>query len=537
MIMRFASIVFVLVALVTSPAAQQRPDVLAPDAIFVNGKILTVDARSTIQGAFAVKGDTFVAVGTDQRIRALAGQSTRVIDLHRRTVIPGLADNHNHLYESAKIMLRGVSLDGVTSVPQALERISQAVAKARPGETVYTTALRVSLAERARLTIRELDRISTTVPVVVIRGRFNSAVLNTAALGLAGITRDTTSFADVPVPKDQNGDPTGVIPLAGLTAASLRAGELLLDKVLPPLTDEEEEQFLITAMHQRNKLGLTSIRDLNVSPRAARAYVRLWRKGLLTVRVSMGILAWDSEQLAMTLSNSPAGSGYGDAWLRLDSISEFPLPVQDDAQAFAAASIAAAQFGWRLSPHLGAPNSLNVALDGFEAADSAYPIRDKRWVLEHVPIATPLQLDRMAHLGLVISEQTAESAAPPPMRDLFNHHLIVSAGSDFLGGPTSTDNPFFPIHFYVTRLAANGQVVGPEQKISREDALRASTYNYAYTTFEEKIKGSIEPGKLADFLILSDDLLTIPEENILSLHPLATYIGGRKVFQMDGVNF
>ena len=290
----------------------QRPLAVAPDVIFFNGKIVTVDAHFTTRQAFAIKDDRFVAVGDNKSVRSLAKESTRMIDLHGRTVIPGLADNHNHLYESAKIMLRGVSLDGVASVPQALERVSQAVARARPGETVYTSALRVPLAERARVTISELDRISTTVPIAVLFGRFGSGVLNNAALRLAGITRDTTSFAGVPVPKDQNGDLTGVIPLDGLTAASIKAGELLLEKVLPPLTDEEEEQFLVTAMHQRNELGLTSIRDLNVSPRAARAYVRLWLKGLLTVRVSMGILAFDSEldseQFAMTLSNSPTGS-------------------------------------------------------------------------------------------------------------------------------------------------------------------------------------------------------------------------------------
>jgi predicted amidohydrolase YtcJ len=514
--------------------------------IFFNGKIVTVDAHFTTQQAFAIKDDRFVAVGDNRSVRSLAKQSTHLIDLHGRTVIPGLADNHNHLYESAKIMLRGVRLDGIASVPEALERISQAVARAGSGETVYTSALRVPLAERARVTIRELDRISTTVPIALLFGRFGSGVLNNAALRLAGITRDTTSFAGVPVPKDQNGDLTGVIPPDGLTAASIEAGELLLDKVLPPLTDEEEEQFLVTAMHQRNELGLTSIRDLNVWPRAARAYVRLWRKGLLTVRVSLGILAWDSEldseHFAMTLSNSPTGSGYGDAWLRLDSISEFPRPVRRNAQAFVAAATAAARFGWRLSPHLGGPDTVNVALDGLEAADRAHPIRDKRWVLEHVPPVPSAELDRMARLGVVISEQTfgyeGGPAPSPPMRDLLNHQLIVSAGSDFLMSTfPSTDNPFVPIYFYVTRRAINGQLLGPEQRISREDAIRVSTYNYAYTTFEEKLKGSIEAGKFADFLILSDDLLTIPEEKIISVHPLATYVGGRKVFQTEGGNF
>lgn len=116
------------------------------------------------------------------------------------------------------------------------------------------------------------------------------------------------------------------------------------------------------------------------------------------------------------------------------------------------------------------------------------------------------------------------------MRDLLDHKLIVSTGSDFQSGTVTSDNPFIPIYFYVTRKTRNGEIVGPQQKITRAEALRVSTYNYAYTTFEEKLKGSIEPRKLADFLILSDDILTVPEEKILSIRPLATYVGGRQVY-------
>ena len=123
------------------------------------------------------------------------------------------------------------------------------------------------------------------------------------------------------------------------------------------------------------------------------------------------------------------------------------------------------------------------------------------------------------------------------MRDLLDHHLVVSAGSDYLLGDGGLENPFIPIYFYVTRKTARGVVIGPEEKISRQEALRVSTINFAYTTFEEKVKGSIEPGKLADFLILSDDVLTVPEDRILAIHPLATYVGGRRVFGAQGGTF
>ena len=525
---------------------QQRSAVW-PDVVFFNGKVVTVDAHFTTQQAFAIKDDRFIAVGNNKSVRSLAGATTRFVDLNGHTVIPGLGDNHDHLYDSAKIILRGVSLQGVASVSEALERIREAARRAQPGQTVFTSVLRLPRAAGDALTIHQLDQVSTTVPIVVFRGRFGRAVLNTAALRLAGVTRETASFVGVPVPKDANGDLTGENPPAGLSIASVEAGQALLEKVLPRMTNEEEEDFLLRAIHERNVLGLTSIRDLNVSERGMAAYFRLWRKGVLTLRVSMGLLVKDAAHVEEAARAWGVGSGFGDTWLRFDSISEFPTPVLVNARQFTAAALAANRYGWRLSPHIEGSDTLKTALDAYEAADRDNSIHDKRWVLEHVPFATPDDLDRIAKLGVVVSAQypgydgpapkDKASPIPLPMREFLNRRVVVSAGSDFLAGPNSSDNPFIPIYFYVTRRTRSGDVIGPEQKISREEALRISTINYAYTTFEEKVKGSIESGKLADFLVLSDDILSVPEEKILSLHPLATYVGGHKVFQTGVVSF
>jgi predicted amidohydrolase YtcJ len=518
-----------LVSVVTSGQRTFAP----PDTIFINGKVITVDATFTIQQAFAVHADRFVAVATNQRIRALAGTSTRVVDLHGRTIIPGLGDNHNHLYESAKV-LRGLSLEGVTSVSEALDRIQRRVASARQGETVFTTALRLP-SSADTLTIRDLDQISATVPIVVIRSRLGGATFNTPALRLAGVTRETPSFAGVPLPIDATGTLTGQTPPFPETALQLT------DSILPPMNDDEEETFLLKAMRQRNAVGLTSIRNLNLSPQAMRAYGRLRRSGALTLRVSMGLTVWDANKLDAALSAWGSGSGFGDEWLRVDSISEFPSPASPgmDRQRFTNVAVTANRYGWRLAPHLQGRDSVNLVLDAYEAADRVQPLRDKRWVLEHAPFATPTQMDRMARLGVVVSAQhfgyaepvpSGGGSFPPPMRDSLDHHVVVSAGSDFQSITVTSDNPFIPIYFYVTRKTKGGEVIGPEQKISRTEALRVSTYNNAYTTLEETLKGSIEPGKLADFLILSDDVLTVPEDKILSIRPLATYVGGRQVY-------
>jgi hypothetical protein len=222
------------------------------------------------------------------------------------------------------------------------------------------------------------------------------------------------------------------------------------------------------------------------------------------------------------------------------------------------------RYGWRPAPHLcdrgcGRPNeyeSLDLALEAYEAADRESSIRDKRWVLEHIPTVQPGQMDRMARLGVVVSAQfqpfkwgSAEyermvekmgkrelAERQVPMRELLDHHLIVGTGSDS-HGRGQIDNPFVPIYFYVTRKTEDGRVLDPRQKISRQEALRVSTINNAYLTFEETVKGSIEAGKLADFLILSQDILTVPEDKILSIHPLATYVGGRQVFSSKDGGF
>jgi predicted amidohydrolase YtcJ len=543
--MRFGFPAVLSVLLVAAAGYGQQNAPAPPDAIFFNGKVITVDAGFSTQQAFAVKGETFVAVGNNKEIRNLAARATRVIDLGGATVMPGLTDNHDHVYDSAKIMLRGVSLDGATSLSDALARIRQAVTKARPGEPVFTSVLRLPPGQ-AGPTKADLDQISTDVPIVVMRGRRGGSLLNTAALRLAAITRETATFAGQPMPKDANGELTGASP-------AYPGSMVLVDKLLPAMTEAEEEALLLKAIQQRNALGLTSVRDLSLFPGAMRAYFRLWQKGQLTLRVSMGLDLPDAAHVEDVLRVWGVGSGFGDTWLRLDSISEDPYPLVTDARQFKEVALAANKYGWRLSPHIDGDESLNAALEAFEAADRAGSIKEKRWVLEHVPLATPEQMDRMVKLGVVVSSQYAayggnlaaatnavgrtRAERQPPMRELLDHHLVVSAGSDFLGGPGSVDNPFVPIYFYVTRKTRNGEVIGPEEKISRQEALRVSTINYAFTTFEEKVKGSIEPGKLADFLILSDDILTVPEEKILAIHSLATYVGGRKVFAAEGGGF
>ena len=507
-----------------------------PDTIFYNGKIVTVDAAFTIQQAFAVKGDQYAAVGSNARIRALAGKSTRMVDLKGATVIPGLSDNHDHLYNSEKVM-RGIDLVGATSTAEVLRRLREGMARAKPGETVFG-----SVGWRAPLAKKDLDSLSTDVPIVALRGRRGTALLNTAALKKAGLAKEMASYMGKPVPKDNAGELTGELP-------DWPAGLYAVDKVVPPPTPEEEDRMIADGQKQRNALGITSIRDLANWPPGMRAYVRMWRQGRLTLRISMGLDLPDATDPAGLLRQQGVTPGFGDHWLRIDSAGEQPWPPGIPLKDYVSLMREFNQLGWRHSPHVGTNEVLDSVLEAYEAADRDSPIRDKRWVVEHIPNVTPPLMERLAKLGVIVSTNMEgyatnydaavrtlgqeQAERQTPVREMLDHHLVVVTGSDYVGPTpetTTANNPFIPLYYYVSRKTSNGRALGPQEKISRQEALRIATNNNAFATWEEKVKGSIEPGKLADFLVLSGDFLSIPEDEILKLHPLATYVGGRKVY-------
>ncbi|MDP9112982.1 MAG: amidohydrolase [Acidobacteriota bacterium] len=538
-----ATLPFTLLGLLIGASAYAQQG-QAPDTVFYNGKIITVDPLFTIGQAFAIRGDQYLAVGDNARIRALAGKNTRMVDLRGASVIPGLSDNHDHLYNSEKVM-RGIDLIGATSTEEVLKRLRTGLDKAKPGETVFG-----SVGWRAPLTRKDLDRLSTTVPIVALRGRRGAATLNSAALQKAGIAEDTQSYLGVPVPRDGKGELTGALP-------DWPAGYYAMDKVVPPPTLEEEDSMIARGQKERNALGITSIRDLSNWPPGMRAFVRTWQRGALTLRVSMGLETPDRSDPASLLRQQIVTPGFGDHWLRIDSSGEEPWPPDFPQEKYLSLILEVNRLGWRPAVHVPTNESLEGVLQAYEAADRESPIRDKRWVVEHIAGATPPLMDRLAKLGVIVSVTTnysgyasdydaavrtmgkEQAERQTPLREMLDHHLVVVTGSDYTGPNPDTqtpNNPFIPLYYYVSRKTRDGRVLGPQEKISRQEALRLATNNNAFATWEEKVKGSIEPRKLADFVILSGDFMTVPEEQILKLHPLATYVGGRKVYSAPDAN-
>lgn len=550
--MRSKLIVFAFLFLIAGNVFAQG-NLNTPDAVFYNGKVVTVDSRFSVQQAFAIKGEKFIAVGTNKKVKALAGKGTRLVDLKGATVIPGLSDNHDHMFNACRFMWRGVDMIGVTSLEELQSRLKKAVETAKPGQVVFTT---LGWTVRPAPTRKTLDQISAEVPIVLLGSRRGTAVYNSAALKLAGISKENPTFAGMPVPKDASGEPTGTNP--GFPAAMH-----LLAKLLPPMSQAEEEEVIIRGWQERHALGITSIRDLAIWPDAVQAYYRVWRQGRLTGRVAMGIEFPDQANTAKNLELMGISVPFGDPWLRFDSTGEEPwTPGAMANKPYTELMLTLNRLGWRPTPHssadanrgIGFDDTTNQTLDAYEAADRAASIKEKRWYLEHIPFSTPEQIARMAKLGLIISTQdNGYYPALPyfpkekerldhqnPIRSFLDAKLVVIGGSDY-NGPTIEgrypNNPLIPFYLYVTRKAKDGKLCAPAEKISRQEALRIFTSNAAYATFEETVKGSIEPGKLADFVILSQDIMTVPDDQILSTHPLATFVGGRRIFSAPNSGF
>jgi predicted amidohydrolase YtcJ len=532
----------------------------AAEAIYFNARVATVDGKDSIAEAFAVRDGRFIAVGTNASIRALADAGTQQIDLRGHTVVPGMIDNHNHQYHVALLTMRGVDLQDTATLQDLLARVRAAAISGKPGATVFTTTGwdPGRFPEKRGPTRQELDAIATDRPIVVYQSR-GRVYVNSAALTALGTGRETTTIARVTVAKDAAGEPDGV--LSGSPAAVLN----LTARIVPPPSLDEMQTILTGMQAKQHAMGLTGIRDLQLSRDVMRAYFELWRRGKLTLRTSVGleVNAGDEAELESMLSGWGVGAGFGDEWLRIDCIAEYNpgeqlrepyidrpgadvgelrLPVERFRQSILTINRA----GWRPAIHITGDRTLDVVLDAYEAADRERSIRDRRWVVEHVPLVHPDQMERMKRLGVVVSAQfqpygsgaemiarlgrpRAERAVP--IRELLDRGLVVSGGSDWPGAP---NKPFVNIYYYVTRKTREAGILGAAQKISRLEALRLMTINNAFLTFEERLKGSIEAGKLADFVVLSEDLLTVPEEKILDITALATYVGGKKMYSNTG---
>ncbi|HXJ50807.1 MAG TPA: amidohydrolase [Burkholderiales bacterium] len=535
------------------------PEGEAADLILHNGRIVTVDGGFTIARAVAVRGDRFVAVGDDARIRLLASAKTRQIDLRGRTVIPGLMDGHLHNAGGGP----GVDLSSSRSVNELLAAVEARARASAAGAIIVSNGdwHEAQLKEKRLPHRRELDRVAPRNPVVLVRGG-HEFILNSAALERWGISRATASPAGGEIGHDADGE------LNGELVDTARG----LVKLPPPpkLTPEG----IAAQMRLLNSVGLTSVRipgsfqfggDI-LAP--YRMFQELKAKGELTMRVNylMRIFDFSSvEKVRATIASWNVRPDEGDEWLRIGGMKTLidggfegghmrepyaepygrggkfkgiqVVPIAD----YNAVVMELNRQGWRVATHAVGDAAVDQVLAAYEAADRERSIRDRRWTIEHLFIGRPDHYPRIRALGVVVSAQDHLYLAAPslanywgraraeqvtPVRTFLDEKLLVAGGTD---SPVIPYNPFWAMYHFVTRNTISDGVYGASQRITREEALRIYTINNARLTFEEGIKGSIEPGKLADLVVLSADFLTVAEGAIPSIKPLATMVGGKFV--------
>ena len=537
----------------------------SPDTIFVGGTILTIDARDRVAQAVAVAGDRIVAVGTTAEVRALAGPRTRIVDLRGRTMLPGFIDAHSHFPAAGFDGPYTVDLQGppVGRIRTMDELVAALRAKARatpPGQWIIGRGYdQTLLAERRHPTRRDLDRVSTAHPIVLVHASGHLFAANGAALALAGVTRATPAPPGGVIQKDPaTGEPTGVFEEANPVMP-----------IVPPPTAAQQREATRRAVALYTAAGVTTSIIAGNGRAEVEALVEASRRGELPLRVTsmlrgtpeavraMRALIPPSDRLkagAVKLGADGSIQGYtgylrepyhvpptaGDTGYR-----GYPSQPRDTLAARVAAFH---RDGWQVAIHANGDAAIDDAIAAFRAAQQDHPRADPRFRVEHAQMAREDQLDAFAASGITPSFFVSHTYYWGDVhRDVFQGPVRAAHTSPLasarrrgirfslhLDSPVTPMRPLQAVWSAVTRLTRSGQVLGPDQRISPAQALRAVTIDAAWQNFEEGEKGSIEVGKLADLVILAEDPTRVAAEHIRDIRVLETIVGGRTVYAWDG---
>jgi predicted amidohydrolase YtcJ len=565
----------------TSPAAAVTKPA---DLILKNANVITIDSRSSIAEAIAIVGDRILAVGPDAAMGAHTAPTTRVLDLKRRTIAPGLIDGHAHMDREA---LRHVfpALGRVRSIKDIQDRIAELARAKKPGEWIVTMPIGDPpyyfdmpdiLAEKRWPTRQELDQAAPNNPVFIRsiwgywRGTFPLvSCANTEALRRAGISRDTVSpVASLTIQKDGNGDPTGVF----IEQEMAPIAEMIWFREAARFSHADRLRALPESAKAYHGVGTTSVFEGHgVANELLRVYRQARHDGTLTMRSTVAFSPnWPAA------GGAPLGPfveawagwlgepGFGDDLLKMGGLYvQVGRGAADEVRASAGPYTGWAGFN---SSHGLPPDrfkelllhcarndirAVSIAgggglgvLDYYEEVDKQIPLKGRRWVASHVNVISPRDIERIARMGLVLTthtnaylykalETTASKLKPEQYDDIVPMNALREAGVTV---SLATDNVpislFYPVSQTVARKDfKTKRMFGDKQALSRMEALRCATANGAYLTFDETKKGSLEAGKYADLTVLSADPLTVAEDKIADMTAQMTMIGGKIVHE------
>jgi len=546
------------------------------DLILYNGKIVTVDAQFSIQQAVAVKNARIVATGSNEAVlKSQRGPHTRVVDLRGRMALPGLIDSHLHPLEGGLSEFREPlpPLDSYAAIQDYIRRQARRTPK---GEWIVVPRTFPTRLKELRMPTREVLDVTPDHPVL-----FDASyvvVVNTLGLKISGITRDTPSPPHGEILKDERGEPNGILRNAQSLLKGLRPGAAF--------SEQEKLSALEKMLRMYLEAGLTSVGEGGANLEEIRLYEKLKAEKRLPLRV---VITWwvnvgrPLDDLTREIRSAPWTTNEGDDWLKFGAFKvNFdggmtigtayqrqpygPFGRQlygktdpnDRGQLFAtpekylAVFRAARERGWSLSAHTQGGGAVDLFLETMEALDRERPIAPTRSHLIHASFQSPQAIARMKRLGIAADVQAAwlHCDGPAlekvfgydglryffPLRSYLDAGVVIAGGSDHMIGydKNRAINPYNPFHglwISVTRKTNRGTVLHPEEKVTREEALKTYTIWAAWRQFAEKIKGSIEPGKLADMVVIDRDYLSCPEDDIMRIEPVMVILDGKIVVE------
>ncbi len=530
------------------------------DLLVVNAKIITMKSGDEIAPAIAVRGNRIVAVGGDAQIRPCAGETTKLLDLHGHTVLPGLIDVHTHAMSWASEVVRGV-LDlrypNVHSIVEIRQLVGQHAATAKAGQWIFGSFWDdAKLAERRYITRQDLDSVSPNNPVYLTHVSGHLSVANTVALKLAGVSKQTTNPQGGIIERDASGELTGVLK---------DHAQDLVDAHLPPEPPDTAVRAAKLVSDTALSLGITTIHD--VGPDLG-AYQRAYQQGLIRVRVLMIPIVNNLEE-AKKLVRLGLHTGFGDEHLKIGAVKMFAdggmgartiaiyppgvigepsniglLIWKTEEMEKAHQMLAAA--GWQLTTHAIGDRAIDQVLDSYAKAVKSLNLTDPRFRIVHCGISTPAIQKRLREQHVLVDGDPGfvywigswfTKYGPErvrwayPGKSYLDNGIIAGGGSDV---PVTPLSPWWGVMAAVARKEMmSGTVLAPEERLSVPQALALYTRNGAYIGLEEKDKGSLEPGKLADFIVIDRDILGIAPEEIKDIRVLDTFVDGKLVYRKE----
>jgi predicted amidohydrolase YtcJ len=541
------------------------------DLVLTNGKIVTVDEAKPEAQALAVRGDIIVAVGNNRNIKPYISGETKVIDLTGKLAIPGFIDAHGHFTSLGRSKLQ-LDLTKVKNWDEVVAIVKEAVKKANPGEWILGRGWHQEKWDKipepnidGLPCHHSLSKISPDNPVLLSHASGHSSFANAEAMELAGVTKMTLDPEGGEIVRDSKGNPIGAFRE---TAQRLidRAMSHYLEKRSLEEMEAERRKVIELAVQECLSKGVTSFHDAGSSFETIDLFKEFAEEGKLGIRLNVmirvnnellkeylseyKIIGMGKNHLTVRAIKSFVDGALGahGAWL-LEPYTDLPSSVglnTNPVEELKETAQIAIENGFQFCVHAIGDRGNREILNIFEETFKAHPDKkDLRWRIEHSQHLNPEDIPRFGQLGVIASMQAIHCTSDGPWvikrlgekraeegayvwQKLMKSGAIICNGTDV---PVEDVDPIACFYAAVTRKLKDGTLFYPDQRMSREEALRSYTLNCAYAAFEEDIKGSLKPGKLADITVLSKDIMTIPEDEIPTTEVLYTLVGGKVMYQ------